>query len=112
MRVTYHLVPLETWSATDTGGPFVAASLATEEFVHCTDGAGELAATFDRHCAADPRSFMALTLDLDAVGVPWRYDDPGSPYPHVYGPIPLAAILGVERVARDGAGRFARLVPA
>ena len=47
-----------------------------------------LGATFDRYYAADPRAFVALTVDLDAVGVPWRYDVAGSPYPHIYGAIP------------------------
>ena len=43
------------------------------------------ASSFDRFYAADPRPFLALTLDLDALDVPWRYDDPGKPYPHIYG---------------------------
>ena len=65
--------------------PYAAASLATEGFIHCTDGVGPLAVTFDRYYAADPRPFLALTVDLDALDVPWRYDVPGSPYPHIYG---------------------------
>ena len=80
MRETYHLVPVEVWMAADAAAPFAAISLATEGFAHCTDGLDALAATFDRHLAADPRSFLALTLDLDALGVPWRYDAAGSQY--------------------------------
>ena len=52
---------------------------------------------------------MALTVDLDALDVPWRFDDPGSPYPHIYGRIAPAAILGVAGVERDPEGRFAGL---
>ena len=70
-----------------------AASLALEGFIHCTDGVEALGATFDRHYGADRRPFLALTLDLDAVGEPWRYDVPESPYPHIYGPIRRDAIL-------------------
>jgi uncharacterized protein (DUF952 family) len=112
MRPTFHLVPLEVWEAADRGRPYEAASLAEEGFIHCTDGEAELAATFDRHYAADPRSFMALTLDLDALDVPWRFDDPGSPYPHIYGPIRWPAILGVQRVERLPDGPFEALSPA
>ncbi len=114
MRETYHLVPVEVWmaadAAADAGAPYAAVSLATEGFAHCTDGLDALAATFDRHYATDPRAFLALTLDLEALDVPWRHDDPGSPYPHIYGSIVLSAIVSIGRVERDGAGRFATLI--
>ena len=56
--------------------------------------------------------FLALTLDLDALDVPWRYDVEGSPYPHIYGPIDRSAIVGISRVDRSADGRFAGLSPA
>jgi uncharacterized protein (DUF952 family) len=114
MRATFHLVPAEVWAvaepALEKGTPYAAASLATEGFIHCTDGVDELAATFDRYYAGDPRPILALTLDLDALDVPWRYDVPGSPYPHVYGPISLPAVPRVDRVERAPGGGFAGLV--
>ena len=109
MRETFHLVPAAVWEATDPAAPYAAASLETEGFIHCTDGLEPLGATFQRHYGEDPRPFLTLTLDLDALGVPWRFDVPGSPYPHIYGPIDRAAILGVSRVERDSDGRFAGL---
>ena len=112
MRETFHLVPLELWEAADPAVPYEAASLATEGFIHCTDGVAALGETFDRYYAADPRAFMALTLDLDALDVPWRYDVAGSPYPHIYGPIARAAVFAVSRVERGEDGRFERLSPA
>ena len=112
MRETFHLVPLELWVAADPAVPYEAASLATEGFIHCTDGVAALGETFDRYYAADPRAFMALTLDLDALDVPLRYDVAGSPYPHIYGPITRSAIVGISRVERGSDGRFERLSPA
>jgi uncharacterized protein (DUF952 family) len=112
MRPTFHLVPVEVWETADRGRPYAAASLADEGFIHCTDGEAELATTFDRHYATDRRAFLALTLDLDALDVPWRFDDPGSPYPHIYGAIPWSAILGAQRVDRRPDGRFSALSPA
>ena len=112
MRETFHLVPETVWAIRDPASPYEAASLATEGFVHCTDGEQALGVTFDRYYAADPRAFMALTVDLDALDVPWRYDVAGSPYPHIYGPIRPEAVCGVSRVDRDADGRFAGLTPA
>jgi uncharacterized protein (DUF952 family) len=109
MRPTFHLASASVWDATDRTRPYAAASLGDEGFIHCTDGEAELGATFDRHYGDDPRSFVALTVDLDALDVPWRFDDPGSPYPHIYGPIRPDAIVDVAVVRRDREGRFAGL---
>jgi uncharacterized protein (DUF952 family) len=111
MRETFHLVPEATWAAADPATAYEAASLADEGFIHCTDGVPALGITFDRYYAADPRPFLALTLDLDALDVPWRYDVPGSPYPHVYGPIARSAIVTVSRLDRGEDGSFAGLSP-
>ncbi len=112
MRETFHLVPADVWNAADADEPYVAASLASEGFVHCTDGVDALGVTFDRYYAAHPRPFLALTLDLDALDVPWRYDVPGSPFPHVYGAIRRAAISAVSQVMRELDGRFLGLAAA
>ena len=109
MRPTFHLVPVSVWAASDPVGPYAAASLASEGFIHCTDGVDELGVTFDRHYASDPRPFLALTIDLDATGSPWRFDAAGSPYPHIYGPIGRAAIQAVATVDRAEDGRFVGL---
>ena len=69
MRETFHLVPAEIWTASDTGSPYESWSLATEGFTHCTDGVEALGATFDRFYVSDPRPFVALSLDLDALDV-------------------------------------------
>ena len=112
MRETFHLVAGQVWAAADPNECYEAASLADEGFAHCTDGVDALGATFDRYYADDDRPFLALTLDLDALDVPWRYDVEGSPYPHIYGTIPRAAVTAVSRVERDSDGRFRALTPA
>lgn len=111
MRETFHLVPAEVWALADPVAAYSAPSLADEGFAHCTDGFGALGATFDRHYAGDPRPFLALTVDLDAIDVRWRYDVPDSPYPHIYGPIARASIVSVVAVERHADGRFAGLIP-
>jgi uncharacterized protein (DUF952 family) len=109
MRETFHLVPRVVWAAADPGTAYEAASLESEGFIHCTDGVAALGVTFDRYYAADPRPFLALTLDLDVLDVPWRYDVLDSPYPHIYGPISRSAVRAVSPVEREPNGRFAGL---
>jgi uncharacterized protein (DUF952 family) len=105
-RRTFHMLPAEDWQASKSIGRVEPASLAAEGFVHCTDTAEELARVGDRYYAADPRPYVAVTVDLERVGAPWRYDDVARVYPHVYGPIPLAAVVRVSALPRDAIGHF------
>jgi uncharacterized protein (DUF952 family) len=106
MRPTFHLVPRDVWLVADPAAAYAAGSLATEGFIHCTDGADELIRTANRHYRDDPREFLVLKVDLDAAGSAWRMDDARQVYPHVFGPIDRAAILEVAPLARDRAGTF------
>jgi uncharacterized protein (DUF952 family) len=106
VRPTFHLVPAEVWLASDATEAYAAASLETEGFIHCTDGAAAMVDTANRHYRSDPRAFLVLTVDLDAAGSPWRIEDPAGIYPHVYGPIERGAIVRVVPARRDGDGRF------
>jgi uncharacterized protein (DUF952 family) len=95
----------------DPTTPYRAESLASEGFIHCTDGGAALLATADRHYRADPRPFLALTVDLDAAGSPWSIEDEAGIYPHVFGPIERVAIVAIERVGRAADGTFNGLSP-
>ena len=65
-----------------------------------------MVATANRHYRADPRAFVVLTVDLDRLTSPWRVEDPGGIYPHVFGPIDRAAIVRVVPAPRDADGTF------
>lgn len=109
-HVTLHLIPAARWedwrADSDPAARYTPIGFATERFVHCTDGDDEMLAVANRFYAGDPGAFVVLDLDLALVGAPWRYDDPGSLYPHVCGPLRRDAVRGVRPVLRDAAGRF------
>jgi uncharacterized protein (DUF952 family) len=94
------------WDARDPATSYAPPSLATEGFIHCTDGEAAMVATANRFYRADPSEFVVLTVDLDRCGSPWRIDDPGKPYPHVYGPIATRAVLAVLPFRRTPDGEF------
>ena len=109
-HVTFHLIPAVRWeawrAAPDPAARYTPVGFEAEGFVHCTNGDDEMLAVANRIYADDPGPFVVLHLDLALVGAPWRYDDPGSPYPHVYGPLRRDAVRAVRAVVRDVAGRF------
>ena len=109
-RPTIHLTPEARWLARDPSAPYLPAAYADDGFVHCTDGDEEMLETANRFYREDQQPFLALTVDLDATGSPWRYDEAGSPYPHIYGPIDPAAVLEVRRFVRDADGTFTGIV--
>ncbi len=111
MRLTYHLVPADVWVGHALGTDFEASTLVTEGFIHCTDGADEVIATANRYYRGDPRAYLALMIDLDAVDAPWTVEDAAGIYPHVHGALPAASIIAVRPVLREGDGRFIRLDP-
>jgi uncharacterized protein (DUF952 family) len=104
--LTYHLVPREEWLPTDVSQPYTPAAFDADGFVHCTDGAVEVAATANRYYSAVTGDLLVLTIDLARVSAPVRYEDPGRIYPHVYGPIPREAITAVRTMPRDASGAF------
>lgn len=105
-RLTYHLAPAAWWDAADPHAPLSAPSLESEGFIHCTDGSAAMVETANRHYAADPGDFVVLTVDLARVTSPWRVEDPGRIYPHVFGPIDRSAIVAVVPAPRDADGGF------
>jgi uncharacterized protein (DUF952 family) len=105
-RLTFHLTPAEWWEAADRAAPLSAPSLEAEGFIHCTTGAAEMVATANRHYREDPRPFVVVTLDLGRITAPVRVDDPAGIYPHVFGPLDRAAIVGVQPMPRDADGTF------
>jgi uncharacterized protein (DUF952 family) len=108
-RRALHLTPRETWLAWREGppdAPFVAESLAAEGFIHLTHEPAVLAWVADHFYRDDPRAYVVLGIDLDALTSAWRYDG-DERFPHVYGPLDRAAITGVRTYERDPDGAWA-----
>ena len=109
-RPTLHLVPEAAWVGRDAAASYLPAAYVQDGFVHCTDGDEEMVVVANRFYREDPRPFLLLTVDLDATGSPWRFDDPSNIYPHVYGPIDPASVSEVRRMARSADGAFLGVV--
>jgi uncharacterized protein (DUF952 family) len=104
--VTYHLVAAETWEAVEPGADYEPASLATEGFVHCTDGVDGLRASGDRYYRGDARPFLVASIDLARLGDDWRYDDEEQRFPHIYRSIPRDAVIRIMPIPRAEDGSF------
>jgi uncharacterized protein (DUF952 family) len=104
--LTYHLVPRTDWAAADPTQPYQPSAFAREGFVHCTDGAEEVANTANRYFSAFEGDLLALVIDRARLASPVRYEDPAQVYPHIYGPIERDAIVHVVTMPRAPDGDF------
>lgn len=110
-RPTLHMVPEAVWEGRNPVASYLPAAYPADGFIHCTDGDEAMVATANRFYRDDPQEYLVLTVDLEATGSPWRFDDAAQRYPHVYGPIDPAAVLEVRRLVRDPDGMFTSIAP-
>jgi len=103
--IAYHLVPASAWDAGPLNRPFRPASLETEGFVHLTHSMPDLVDVANALYSDEPGPHLVLTIALERVSAPWRYDG-DERYPHVYGPLDRTAITQVRPMDRGASGAF------
>jgi len=99
----YHIALRSDWEAATGNGEYTIStrgrSLADEGFIHCSF-AEQVDATADRFYAdvddavvlrIDPRRLTSRIVVEDLAGT-------GEQFPHVYGPIPVDAVVEVRRL--------------
>ena len=113
-RRLFHITSAEAWARAQVDGDYRAPSLATEGFIHLS-GEGQWLATANRWFRGQ-RGLVLLAIDGDRLtaAVRWEPAVPplpdGETYPHLYGPLALAAVIAVHALPVDDAGAIG--VPA
>jgi uncharacterized protein (DUF952 family) len=110
--VLFHLALAGDWTPTRaSGGPYrrstIGRSLEEEGFVHCSF-AGQVAGVADRFYRGRD-DVVLLEIDPARLGAEVRVEDlvgAGERFPHVYGPVPVAAVVRATPVPRGPDGRL------
>src|SRR5690606_760390 len=93
-----HLCTPGEWASAQESGFHRPASLAAEGFVHLS-APGQVHLPADR-LFADRSDMVLLRLDPTRLDAPVRWepgfpgDDPALRFPHLYGPLPVSAVVG------------------
>jgi uncharacterized protein (DUF952 family) len=106
MDVTFHLVSQSYFDSLDARAEYVPRDFAREGFIHCTDGAAEMARTANRYYQSNREPHYYLYIDKARVRAPIRYDDARRVYPHIYGALNRDAIIAVCPARRAADGTF------
>ena|SRR5687768_2249274 len=92
----YHIVLPEIWEQVKGKTFYEAESLAGEGFIHCSY-ADQVDGVLERYYS-DANEVVVLSLDANRLTSP-LVSEPSTnnePYPHVYGPINLDAVVKAE----------------
>lgn len=75
-------------------------------FIHCS-ARHQLEGTLAAHFEGVDRVALAV-IDAKALGgsLKWEKSRGGEDFPHIYGPLPFAAIMSVHILRRDGDGHW------
>lgn len=99
----YHLTEPDRWQQSLNEGLHTGSTrgveLEQEGFIHCSTAA-QWPGVVERFYA-DATALLLLHVDETQLAVPVVYEQLGGapePFPHVYGPIALAAVVEVERI--------------
>ncbi|MFC4506474.1 MULTISPECIES: DUF952 domain-containing protein [Streptomyces] len=98
-----HITERALWTAAREQGAYEwstrGRTLAEEGFVHCSTRAQLPKVAAFLYAAHDPGELVVLVVDPARLDVPLRYEavpPDGEEFPHVYGPIPVDAVVDVE----------------
>ena len=103
------LLPGE-WAEFEAAGRFDGSPLDLRDgFIHCSSR-DQVAGTAVRHFG-DQTELVVLAVDPLVLGkwLRWEVSRNGGPFPHVYAPLPRAAVVAVHRIA--GAASVDEVVP-
>jgi uncharacterized protein (DUF952 family) len=100
MATIFHLAFASDWAAAQEAGAYTISTrgrtLAEEGFIHCSRG-DQWTRVRERFYGDVTEPLLLLQIDTDRLDVP-VLDESGEPdsaetFPHVYGPIPLDAVV-------------------
>ena len=107
MPSIFHIANPNSLSILLTQGSFDADSLATEGFIHCSTHE-EVIATANRRFN-EAANLLLWELDQNKIQAPVVFENTSGGsilYPHIYGSIPLSALVRVYHFNQDASGNF------
>jgi uncharacterized protein (DUF952 family) len=106
----YKICTEDVWRQAQAARRFSGTPVDVRDgFIHFSTAA-QLAETAAKHFAGAP-GLILVAVDADALGaeLKWETSRGGDAFPHLYGPLPLAAVRWARPLADEIDGR--RLIP-
>lgn len=101
MRI-FHLATEAAWNSAVATGTYTVSTLGLDVdevgFIHCSQGE-QVAGVHERFYGDLDESLLLLTIDTDLLTAPWQLDPVDGeplPFPHIYGPLNVDAVVSAE----------------
>lgn len=101
MRI-FHLATEEAWTSAVAAGTYTVSTLGLDladvGFIHCSQ-AEQVAGVHERFYRDLDDALLLLTIDTDRLTSPWQLDPVDGeplPFPHIYGPLNVDAVVSAE----------------
>ena len=112
--VIYKICDAALWRAAERAGEFRGAAIdLADGYIHFSTGA-QVAETAARHFAG-AADLVLVAVDAEKLGTSLRHEPSrgGALFPHLYGVLPLSAVLWVKPLPLGAGGRhvFPELAP-
>ena len=108
----YHIATAADWDQAQRDGEYRTStrgrSLSEEGFIHASTAAQVLPVA-NAVYADEPQDLVLLVLDTGRIGAEIRREPvPGwaDPFPHIYGPLEVTAVVQAVPMEREAAGSF------
>ena len=102
----FHMCTRAEWQAAEAEGVYAGSSQDTADgFIHFSTR-DQIAASAAKHRAGQP-GLVLLTVDANALGeaLKWEPSRAGLLFPHLYGALPVGAVLRVDDLPLGEDGR-------
>ena len=109
MKTIYHIAYRKDWNRALVDGVYRADSLESQGFIHMSreDQVNKVANSIFK----DEKDLLLLHIDYEKVKDRVRWEgkqDYGEDFPHLYGPLPLDAVVKVVEFKPDRNGNFTK----
>jgi len=111
----FHITARKAWDDAQQRGDYRAESLATEGFIHCSTISQVLPVAENFYKAQSGLVLLLIEptlLSSDLIWEPPSGESPppgvpkGDPFPHIYGPINLDAVVKVVDLEKNANNKF------
>jgi uncharacterized protein (DUF952 family) len=106
MTTIYKITPAEAWRAAEDAGAFTGAPVdVADGYIHLS-AAHQVRETAARHFSGG-RDLLLVAVDAGALGAAliWEPSRGGDLFPHLFGPLPMAAVLSAAPLPLGPDGR-------
>ncbi len=110
----FHITTRKDWEAAQAKGAYIAESLSTEGFIHCSTLAQVLPVAEKYYKGQNGLVLLVIEPTLLSSTLKWEPPTGGTPagvpegdqFPHIYGPINVAAVMNMLDFVFDSNGQF------